>query len=246
MNDLATNPSDAACLPPSARDVARLSEQLDELNARLLKLDHVQQSLESIAAISVDVADEQAQRCGDTDRRIAQAMALVERLTRPEALAALNNLAERAPQLEYLLSLVDTAPDALAMFTDVVDDWAQSYSEQGVDLIEAVRRGIRAAVWLGERISEQELERLGTLLRSDMLDPNALAVVANAATALAQTQQATHQSDRPQKAGLLSGLRALSNPRTQQSLAFAIQFSQAFGDLVGQSCCGSTESEDSR
>ena len=129
------------------------------------------------------------------------------------------------------------------MLVDVVDDWASQCGKEGIDIFEAVRRGLRAALWLGQRISEEELQRLGMLLRSDLLDPYALEVVGNAATALAECQQAASEADKPQRLGLFAGLRALGEPRTQQSLAFAIQFSRAFGDLVGKPCNGSDESE---
>lgn len=236
--------------PPTLTDAAaeQLTRQLEELNARMAKLDGLQASLESLTAIAVDVVDEQAKGLGGSstppDQRLAGLATLVERLTRRETLAALTAVADRAPQLERLASFADAAPDAFATLVDVFDEWAQRCGEQGIDLVEAARRGLQVALWLGQRISEDELERLGLLLQSDVLNPDALQVVGNAATALAESQKASHEAPRPPRAGLFAALRALGDPETQQSLAFAMHFAQAFGARVGRPCSGAPEDKE--
>jgi hypothetical protein len=233
----------ATVSPPQCSDelLRQVSEQLAEIQARLAKINCWQESLEGLVGIAFDVADEQAAKLSTSgssptpaDQQLAGVMTLVEHLTRKETAEALTALVDRAPQLRQLLIFTETAPDLLAMAVDTLDDWARRVNEDGVDLVQVARRGLRVAMWLGERISERELDRLGTLLRSDLLDPHALEVVAQAATALARTQEAVGAQPTPLRAGLVAGLRALREPGTQKSLAFAIQFSQVFGGLVGQ------------
>ncbi|TWT88624.1 hypothetical protein Mal64_21090 [Pseudobythopirellula maris] len=230
---------------PAAEEVSRrLVAQLEELNGRLAKLDRLQESFETFGAVACDVLDERAQGLGETgsgaDERLAGLTQLAERLTRRDTLSALVALADRAPELERLAALVDSAPDLVATLIDVIDEWARRCGEEGLDVAEALRSGLRTALWLGQRISEVELERLGFLLRSDVLDPSALQVVGNAATALVQCQRDACEAPSPRRAGAFASLRSLSDPKTQQSIAFALQFSRAFGELVGQPCSNSS------
>lgn len=228
--------------PPTEAISRRLLTQLEELNGRLAKIDRLQESAAAFAAIACDVLDERAQGLGktggDADERLAGLAQLAERLTRRETLSALVALADRAPELERLAALSDTVPDLFATLVDVVDDGARRCGAEGLDIAAALRGGLRTALWLGQRISAAELERLGLLLRSDVLDPSALQVVGNAATALVHCQREACDSAAPARAGILATLRSLRDVKTQQSIAFALQFARAFGDLVGQPCSG--------
>lgn len=233
-------------IPPAMSDgsaalLRSLVHEVQCLNERLDRLDSLQQAAESLASIATDVFDEQTRNlvgsASPPDQRLAGLLELAERLTRKPTLDALAALADRAPQLAELAKHAEAAPDLFAMLVDVFDEWAAQQAEEGLDVGVALRNGLRTALWLGNRISEAELDRLGMLLRSDVIDPRALEVVSNAATALVQCQQAASQATSPERAGLLAGLRALGNRETQQALAFAIRFSQKFGQRIGKTSC---------
>lgn len=227
--------------PIAAEAIDRLTEQLEMMNARMQRWDQLQEMLESTLAIGVDTLDERA-RGIEADLRLRGLMTLAERLTKPETLAVLTSLVERSDQLGRLAELADAAPDLIAIAVDTFDEWALKCRAEGVDLMAAARRSLHAALWLGERIREEELERLGVLLRSDLMDPRALQVVGNAATALAESQQSAASAEQPPQAGLFAGLRALGDPETRRSLAFLLQFARSFGARVGKPCSGASPS----
>ena len=246
---IATNGSSRSTSP--AADEATLPMLLDEvrrLNRRLDQLDSAQSAAESFVAVLADIADERSaalrQDGAPVDERLAGLATLLDRASRPEVLSALTTMVEQAPRLAQLAQLAESIPDVFATTVDVIDDWAAQQSAEGVDVLTALQRGLKTALWLGQRISEVELERLGVLLRSDVVDPAALHVVGNAATALVACQEAACASREPEHAGLLTGLRALGDRNTRQSLAFAIRFSKAFGELVGKPCRGFNETEE--
>ena len=218
----------------------QLVGQVERLNERLDKLEALQQAAESVAAVAVDMVDEQAQQLSRTstpaNQRLAGLLELSEHLTRQSTLEALSKLVDRTPQLEQLATLADTAPDALAALMDVVDEWAARQAANGMNLSETLSHGLRAAMWLAERVREGDLERLGMLLQSDVVDPKALQVVGNAASALVDCQREACHASQPRRAGLFALLGALRNPDTQQSLAFALRFAEKFGSLAGKPC----------
>ncbi|MEZ6073535.1 MAG: DUF1641 domain-containing protein [Pirellulales bacterium] len=232
----------------------RLAEQIDQLNQRLAKIDRLQDSVEAFAAIACDVLDERIASSvtgggpGATaaDERLNGVLLLLERVTRHDSLKALTALAEQAPQFERAATLLAEMPDFVATLVDVMDDWAHRCGNDGVDLVQTLRNGLRLAIWLGQRVDEVDLERLGRFLRSDVMDPHSLEVVGNAATALVACQRDVCGADRPSRAGVLSLIQAIRDPRTQQSLAFAIQFSKAFGELTGKSCRRAGDNQENR
>lgn len=166
-----------------------------------------------------------------------------------ELLREVKRLNARLDRLEPLQksaeSVVGGLPDLLATLVDVFDDWAAAQAQRGVHVAEVLEQALRTALWLGERISEVELERLAMLLRSDVIDRKALEVVGNAATALVECQRTACEKPKPEEAGLLAAWAALRDPQTRQSLAFAIRFSKEFGKLVGKPCRGSSDHQES-
>ncbi|QDU58197.1 hypothetical protein [Aeoliella mucimassa] len=224
----------------SAELLRELVGQVARLNERLDRLDAWQQAAESFGAIAIDVVDEQAQQLSSTstpaNERFEGLTALIEHLTRKSTIDSLTKLLDRAPQLEQLAQLADKAPDAIAAVVDVADEWVAKQSEQGINVAESLRRSLHVAMWLTQQFGEVELERLTLFLRSGVVDPNALQIVSNAATALVECQRESCEANQPKRAGIIAALRSLSNPHTQQSLAFAIRFSDVHGKLVGKSC----------
>jgi hypothetical protein len=229
--------------PDLLRAVELLSAQVDRLTRRLDDAEQWAQAAAAAAGIAVDALDQRAVRDREAgapaDERLDAAARLLARVTSRQTLAALDRLADRLPLIEQALELLAAAPDFAAMLLDAGDEQVRRWSDEGLSLEAALRRGLHTALWLSARVSEVELDRLGTLLRSDILDPHTLQVISHAATALVQCQQAACRGEPPQQAGMWAGVQALRDPDTQRSLAFLIRFSQQFGRLTGAACAES-------
>ena len=160
-------------------------------------------------------------------------IALDQRLKDPDTLKALNGLLDRAGEIDSLIQKIDSlqtmATNLVAMGTDIFDEWARNLNDDGIDLETSVKQGIHALLWLGQRVSEVELERLGILLRSDVLDENSLEAVGMAGAALARSQKENCVASTPNRVGLFGLLKAMSDPDMQRSLAFAVRFAECFG-----------------
>jgi hypothetical protein len=157
------------------------------------------------------------------------------RLEDPRTAAALARLLDRAEELERLLTAVAEGVKfgrgMVATAVDVADEQAQKLTDEGIDPAQAVLGGLRAALWLGGRIKARELEALGVLLRSDVLAPEAVAVVAGAADALVESRGEGEEAPR---VGLFGLLRSLSDPDVQRSLGFLLRFAKNFGRILNK------------
>jgi uncharacterized protein YjgD (DUF1641 family) len=105
--------------PSPASALSRVEQKLDRLERRLAFLDQLPAVLEAGAASADDLA-----RTHQLHERMENALSLVEKLTRPETLA----------KLEQLLELANAAPDHLAGMLGMLDDLATQAQQQGVDL----------------------------------------------------------------------------------------------------------------
>lgn len=215
------------------RLLERILERLERIEARLERIEQVGAQAPALAAIATDVFDEGCRRAGergiDMDARLGRVLHLTEQLTEPGTLDALETLLARLPQLTALAGQLDAMPGLLAVVGDVFDEWAAHLSRQGIDLEHAVQQGLQAALWLGQRVSATELERLGFLLQSDVLDPHVLAVVAKSGRALATCHEGACATQAPERIGPLGLLRSLTDPNVQRSLAFLVQVARCFG-----------------
>jgi hypothetical protein len=137
-------------------------------------------------------------------------------------------------KLEEAIRLIDDLPNLLAMAMDVFDEWAAKLKDEGIDIESSVRQGLRAALWLGSQIQQDELERLGYLLRSDVLNPHSVEAVGMAGTALASCQQGVCEHPVPKRVGMFGMLSALRDPNTQRAVAFGIQFAKCFGNVLDE------------
>ncbi len=217
----------------SERVLERILDRLERIEGTLARLEQVGAQAPALAAIATDVFDEGCRRAGergvDIDARLGRVLQLTEKLTEPGTLDALETLLARLPQLSELAGQLDAMPGLLAVVGDVFDEWAAGLSRQGIDLHHAVQQGLHAALWLGQRVSETELERLGFLLQSDVLDPHVLAVVAKSGRALATCHEGTCATSAPERLGPLGLMRSLTDPNVQRSLAFLVQVARCFG-----------------
>jgi hypothetical protein len=91
---------------------------------------------------------------------------------------AIQGLASRLPQLAAAAEMADEVPNLVAIVTDVFDEWAVKLKADGIELETAIRQGLHTALWMGQRVSEVELDRMGMLLRSDVMDESAVETVA--------------------------------------------------------------------
>lgn len=125
-------------------------------------------------------------------------------------------------------------PGALAAFTDAMDEEVARAAQQGNDIDAALRNGLAAVLYLGQRVSTKELEALGTLLRSDVLHPSAVDVVGRLGCALVAA------ADQPRgSVGPMGAFAKLTEEETRTSTAFVLEFAKQFGAALsgqGRSC----------
>lgn len=190
-------------------------------------------SVEDAFATGADVIDEQVSKAAesgvDVEPRLSSLLGLLVQLTEPENMKALQTLIERLPQLAKLAQLVDEAPNIVASLGDVFDDFQQRSESQGINLEKSLVNGLHAALWLGCHIDEEDLSRLGELLKSDILSRESISAVGNAANALTAAQKEAAQTNQPQRVGLLGLMGVMRNPEVQKAVAFAAKFGEEFG-----------------
>lgn len=220
-----TAPSASAAQPSLAEVLARIDARLTAIEEKVDSVVKTSSMVPGAVATVTDTVDgaiqSMQQRGIDVDERGRALLVLIEKLTQPSTLKA----------LESLVALGESAPRAIATITDTVDGFAQRAQEQGLDLDERLRLLLAA----GERLTSPEalealqlmlgrVDALQNVLRSGLLDAPSVAVVANAGKAIARAA-----SEPPTQMGAFALLRALSDPNVQRSLSLAVRFAQRFG-----------------
>lgn len=222
----------------SAESMGSLLEKVDRIDRVVSRLDRMTREIPPLVATAVDAVDERCRRLDDSgihlDERIARVTRLLDRLTDDSTYRLIEMLLDRGDRLASVLKVLDDAPGLVAMFVDMVDEYAAKLVSQGIDVEKSLRQGLHAAIWLGSRVSETELERLGIFLRSDVLEPHALAVVGKSGKALAVCHEGACQSETPERLGPIGLLKSLNDPDVQRSLAFLIQVARCFGRSVNE------------
>lgn len=151
---------------------------------------------------------------------IEQRLDLLERsrgMAAPVALDALQPLADLAGGL----------PAAVAAFTDTMDDEFAAAAARGQDIDRALRNGLSAALYLSERISPEQLEALGSLLKSDVLHPQAVELIARLARALVAAAQQP-----PASVGPIGAVSALQSADAKRAIGFLVEVARCFGAAV--------------
>ncbi len=193
-------------------------------------------TVEQALATGTDIVDEKmaaaAEAGVDVPRRLENLFGLFERLSRPETADAVSRLIDGLPDLAALVEKSSGLSDAVAMMVDVMDDHQQRYSQNGIDVERSLSQGLRAALWLGSHIRNEDLSRIGDLLNSNILDARAVRVVDAAAKSLAEAGDQDPAANR--RIGLLGLLAVLRKPEIQSSLAFGIRFARSFGNHLEQ------------
>jgi hypothetical protein len=229
--------SDATRAQGPAPTLASVAELLGRIDARLTaieaKVDAVTRASAVIPDAVATVTDTfdgavrtMQQRGIDVDARASAVLSLLERVSQPKTLAA----------LESLVALGESIPHSIAAATDTLDGMARRAQDAGIDLDERARLLLAC----GERLTSPEalaalqlvlgrIDALQNVLRSGLLEASSVAVVARAGAAIAETA-----AEPPAQAGPFALVRALSDPNVQRSLSLAIRFAQRFGASLGE------------
>ena len=190
-------------------------------------------SVEDMIATGTDALDEKMAAAVDAgipvDQQLPALAGLLTKLTRPETVAALNQILDSLPQLAHLAQLANELPNVLATAGDVLDSYQRRCAENDIDVEKAILNGLHAALFLGSKVDSEHLQRIGDLLSSDILNPHAVNVVDNAAKSLTTAQKNVCHGSEQKQLGLFGMLSALRDPQVQRSLAFAVQFGKCFG-----------------
>lgn len=228
-------PDGATQTDPVLAALARIEARITRLEARLDGIDEHVTDVRNAAAVAVDSIDGKvaalSARGVDVDARLHRALALLETLTDPAVLDGAQRLAQRLPELEAKLALLDQVPAFVAIVTDVADGVLGRLASRGIDLDARLVLLGRAA----ERLTSPEalalltellekVEVIDTLLTSGVLDTAPVHVVGRMGQALAATA-----SEQPPPVGPFAALRALSDGRIQRALGFGLRFAMHFG-----------------
>jgi uncharacterized protein YjgD (DUF1641 family) len=220
--------------PYTAEVLHRLLDHADSLDQALC----VVGDLPNLIATAVDFFDALSQRAAqqgiDVESRVSGLVGLLKQITDPTNLQAIEKLVSRLPKLAEASAIVEDVPNVVATAMDVFDEWASDLKHDGIDLEHSVRQGLRAALYLGGQIQKEELDRLGFLLKSDVLSENSVATVGMAGSALSSCREGSCEHPVPKRVGLLGLLGSIRDPNTQRALAFGLQFAKCFGGILDE------------
>lgn len=184
------------------------------------------------------IADEIA--CKDNPGAIDEKKAHILILAKLESIERrLDALERRAPAGESglpadltdkLREFVELAPKAIATAADALDAEVAAAAVRGQDVDRALRNGLQAALFFGERVSEAQLAALGKLLDSDVVHPGAIDMVGRAGRALVEAAAAP-----PGSTGMFGAIGASGHPDVKRAVAFMIEFAKRFGATLGVS-----------
>ncbi|SMP61007.1 Protein of unknown function [Neorhodopirellula lusitana] len=192
--------------------------------------------LPNLLAIAVDFFDAVSRKASqdgiDIEQRATRLLKLFVQVTEPANMQAIERLVSRLPKLEEGSALLDELPNLIATAMDVFDEWASQVKTEGIDLEQSMRQGLHAVLYLGGQIRRDELDRIGYLLKSEVMSENAVATVGMAGSALSSCHQGTCEHPVPKRVGLFGLLGAIRDPNTQRALSFGLQFAKCFGGVL--------------
>jgi hypothetical protein len=228
------NPSIAVPSPGRSRDdrildeLKKISARLDRLEESLALVEETSQQAPQLVAVVTDTADyyiRQVQDRGiDIDERLRALMPLLERMTQPRTLKALEEVLEHAPALASAAGALEDVPGLVAMAVDMFDEFVGRQIEAGRDVTSAVRHAIHGTVRLGQFVMSDEFN---TLMDSGMLDPNAVRLIGRVGRALSDISQESVRG-----AGVIRLVGASRTKDFRKSVGFGIRFAERFGQLL--------------
>ena len=218
--------------PGTAEVLHRLLDHAESLDHAL----SVASELPNLLAVAVDFFDAISRKASqdgiDIEERATSLLKLLVQVTEPANMQAIERLVSRLPKLEEGSALLDELPNLLATAMDVFDEWASDVKAEDIDLEQSLRQGLHAALYLGGQIRREELDRIGFLLKSDVMSENSVATVGMAGSALSSCHQGTCEHPVPKRVGLFGLLGAIRDPNTQRALSFGLQFAKCFGGVL--------------
>ncbi|QDU98891.1 DUF1641 domain-containing protein [Lignipirellula cremea] len=218
--------------PQTSAVLHRLLDHAESLDQVL----QVAGDLPNLVAMATDFFDAISRKAAqdgiDLEQRATDLLKLLVRVTEPSSLRAIEGLVARLPKLEEGSALLDELPGLVATAVDVLDEWATQLKADGINLEQSVRQGLHAALYLGGQIRREELDRIGFLVKSDVLNKHSVEAVSMAGSALAGCRRGTCEHPVPQRVGVFGLLGALRDPSTQRALSFGLQFAKCFGGVL--------------
>lgn len=190
----------------------RIEARLERLEQAIEPLTEVTAAAPALTSTAVDVLDDWANQHGDLDTRLRSLSELLERMTRPEALAPLMMMVELSEQ----------AKPAVATFTDILDETMARAASEGMEIERLVESSKNAILKLAQLATAREVQ---ALLDSGMLDPAALSTLGMTARAVADASM-----EPAPRMGMLGALRAARQPSVQRALGFLMRVAENVGE----------------
>ncbi len=123
-----------------SQDLTPMIEALGRIEARIARLEDSVAPVQALAhqapgmvATVVDTVDGHLAALGDADARVTAAIALLNRVTRPDTLATLERLLDALPALEHAAALAKDAPGMVSAAVDSVDGVLNRVVDAGID-----------------------------------------------------------------------------------------------------------------
>ncbi|QDS94552.1 hypothetical protein FF011L_33310 [Roseimaritima multifibrata] len=218
--------------PATVEVLHRLLDHAESFDRMLL----VAKDLPNLVAIAVDFFDAISRKASeegiDIEERATALVRILGQITQPENMRAMEGLVSRLPRMEEGSAMLDELPNLFATAVDVFDEWAGKLKAEGIELEQSVRQGLHAALYLGSQVRKEELDRIGFLLKSDILDEHSVQTVGMAGSALSSCRRDTCEHGPAKRVGLFGLLGAIRDPNTQRALSFGLQFAKCFGGVL--------------
>ena len=210
-----------------------LESRLDRIDARLDRLERsigrLTGLLDQVPLAVGGLTDFVDSTIGDDgvaiDIRLRQLVRITDKLTGPEVLDGLEQLAERGAELQKLVALAEALPDGMAMAVDIFDDLVARSIEEGTDIVEVGRQLGLAATKFARFVKSPEFQ---AVLDSGVLDPRAVQIVGNVGDALAQAGDRNGDGE----VGLFGLFKAMRDDDIRQAVGFAVAFARHFGARI--------------
>ena len=210
----ASAPEIFAARPSQLELLERIDARLERIEARLAVLDPLLEAAPGLVAMAGDTLDDVAHELGNLDERVRGLVTLAERVSRPETLE----------RLHLFVELLDSAPAALALAGDTLDELAQEAEARGIPLEQVVPELRRAVGSMLKLLTSTQVKQL---LDSDLLLPGAIEALGSAARAMASAARAPSSELGPWRA-----LKAMREPEVQRAVGFAVDVARRFGNHV--------------
>lgn len=220
--DQAEGPNGTGAAPSEETNalLREIVQRMDRLEQSVNEVRSASEQIPAVASAAVDAIDERMAswqaRGIDVDERLAAGVSLLEQLTEPRTLAALQGMVELAGQ----------APGTIAMVADMVDDVAARAQASGIDIDER----IAAALELGEKMTARPtVDGL-----AGVLHPGAVSIVGMLGGALVSCYEECMTLPEPRRYGPLKALSKLGDHDVQRGLAFLVNVARFFGRQMYQ------------